>query len=221
MRVPQGQPREGRPTSDPRGSRAWTLYDSPLSGNCYKVRLLLSHLGLAYERAEVDATRHGRRPPDLLRHNPAGQVPVLVDPEGRAIVESNAILIHLAAGTDYVPEDPRALVEVLRWMFFEQNNHAAAIATNRYLRRFSNRAESLEALVAFNHRRGTRALEVVDAWLRGRPFLAGQRYTVADMALYAYTHVAEEGGFEPGPLRATREWMDRVRGQPGHVPMSG
>ena len=197
-----------------------TLYNAPPSGNCYKVRLLLAHLGREYRTVDIDVASTDPRPPGLLDHNPSGKVPVLVFEDGTGIAESNAILWRLAEGTPYLPADPDTRLEILKWMFFEQNQHEPTIAVNRFLIGWSGRADEFEEVLEFNHRRGVGALRAMDLHLATHPFFAGDGYTIADIALYAYTHVADEGGFDLAPLAAVRDWLDRVRTQRGHVPMT-
>lgn len=197
-----------------------TLYDSAPSGNCYKVRLLLAHLGLPYRRVDVDVTSGEPRPPGVLRHNPIGKVPVLILEDGSGIAESNAILWRLASGTEYLPPDPDVQLDVLRWLFFEQNVHEPTIAVNRFLLSYAEPTDDLDAVIAFHHRRGVAALRAMETHLETEPFFAGRTYTIADIALYAYTHVADEGGFDLDPFPAVRDWLDRVRVQPGHVPLT-
>ena len=166
------------------------LYNSRPSGNCYKVRLLFAQLGIPYETIEVDVVGGGPRPAGLAHENPLNKVPMLVLEDGRSLPESNAILWHFARGTEYLPDDPFQQTQVLRWLFFEQNMHESSIAVNRFLISFTDKAEKLAEAIAFNHRRGVVALETMDRQLAASPYFVGERYSIADMALYAYTHVA-------------------------------
>jgi glutathione S-transferase len=196
------------------------LYDSPVSGNCYKVRLLLAHLGIPYERRTVDVVDRSDRPDVLGCLNPALRVPTLVLDDGRPLGESGAILWYFGEGTRFVPTDPYERAQVLQWMFFEQYDHEPAIAVARFWLSYSGRPE------AFTDRReertaaGHRALAAMERHLDGRAFLVGDGLTLADIALYAYTHVAPEGGFDLGPYPAVRAWLDRVAAEPGHVPIT-
>lgn len=193
------------------------LYDSPVSGNCYKVRLLLSHLGRSYERVEIDVLDRGDRR-DLEGKNPAGRVPVLELADGRCIAESGAILWHLAERTPYLPEgDDR--IRVLQWMFFEQNSHEPNIAVARFWVSIARQADRFREPLALRQKAGRAALEVMERHIGQREFFVAGRYTIADIALYAYTHVAEEGGLDLDPLPAVREWIGRIERQPGWVPM--
>ncbi len=196
------------------------LYNSEPSGNCYKIRLILAHLGIPYETTEVDVFRGGTRPEGLSKQNALNRVPMLVLDDGRCLPESNAILWHLAQGTDYLPTDPRQVSQVLRWMFFEQNIHESTIAVNRFLISYAKVADRHPEVIRFNHRRGHSALAAMELHLQEHELFAAGRYTIADIALYAYTHVADEGNFDLGDYSAIRTWLDRVRNQPGHVPMT-
>jgi glutathione S-transferase len=191
------------------------LYDSGISGNCYKVRQLFAHLGIHYERREVDVIdRSGRR--ELLGAlNPALRVPTLVLDDGRTLAESNAITFYFAEGTPYLPEDRFERAQVLQWLFFEQYSHEPHIAVARFWAIAGITPPDGEAEA--KRRGGTAALRAMEGHLHGREFLAADRYTIADIALYAYTHVAPEGGFELEPYPAINEWLARVAAQPGHI----
>ena len=195
------------------------LYDSPVSGNCYKVRLLLAHLGIPYERQTVDVIdRSNRR--ELLGHlNPGLTVPTLVLDDGRPLGESAAILWYFGEGTRFVPEDAYERAQVLQWMFFEQYQLEPTIAVVRFWVAYSGRAEEFEPERPAKMKGGERALRRLERGLEGRDYLVGDSLTLADIALYGYTHVAEEGGFSLEPYSAVRAWLDRVVAEPGHVPM--
>ena len=195
------------------------LYNSQVSGNCYKVRLLLAHLGLEYERREVDVVDRSNRLDLLGDLNPALRVPTLVLDDGRPLAESNAILFHFAQGTPYLPEDRYELAQVLQWLFFEQYSHEPNIAVVRYWVAYSGNPPP-EAEVEAKRRAGYAALDAMERHLTGRTFHVGERYTIADISLYAYTHVAAEGGFDLTRYPAIRAWLDRVAEQPGHVPIT-
>jgi len=192
------------------------LYDSPVSGNCYKVRLLLAHLGMPYERREVDVVDRSNRKQLLGDLNPALRVPTLVFDDGRSLGESGAILWYLADGTQYVPTDAWKRAKALQWMFFEQYSHEPHVAVARFWLHELGGPPGQEAL-AEKHRLGHLALDALEQGLTGHDFLVGDRYSVADVALYAYTHVADEGGFDLGRYPAIRGWIERVAAQPGHV----
>jgi glutathione S-transferase len=195
------------------------LYDSPISGNCYKVRLVLAYRGLPYERRTVDVVDRSTRPELLGGLNPALRVPTLVLDDGRPLAESNAIIWYFGEGTPLVPDDPYERAQVLQWLFFEQYDHEPSIAVARFLLLFSGRAEEHAELIAERQRAGYRALEAMERHLEERSFLVGERFTLADVALYAYTHVAGEAGFDLERYPAIRAWLEGVAAQPGHVPI--
>jgi glutathione S-transferase len=195
------------------------LYSSPVSGNCYKVRLLLAQLGLGYETVDLSVADRSNRPEVLGDLNPAQRVPTLVLDDGRVLAESNAILWYLADGTPYVPDDRFERAQVLQWQFFEQYDHEPAIAVVRFWRAYSGRPDDFADRYAERMAAGYRALDAMERHLAGRAFLVGERYSIADISLYAYTHVAHEGGFELDRYPAIRAWLGRVAGQPGHVPI--
>jgi len=196
------------------------LYDSQVSGNCYKVRLLLAQLGIDYERRELDVVDRSNRGELLGGLNPALRVPTLVLDDGRPLGESNAIICYLADGTPYLPEERYEHAQVLQWLFFEQYSHEPNIAVARFWLHVSPAQPPAQELAA-RQRAGYAALEAMERHLGGRRFLVGERYTVADIALYAYTHVAHEGGFEMDGYAAIGAWLARVAAQPGHVPIEG
>jgi glutathione S-transferase len=191
------------------------LYDSPVSGNCYKVRQLFAHLGLEYERREVDVVDRSGRKELLGALNPALRVPTLVLDDGRSLGESDAIMYYFAEGTPYLPEDRFERAQVLQWLFFEQYSHEPYIAVARFWAIAGITPEDGDREAKL--RGGTAALRAMDAHLTDHEFLVGERYTIADIALYAYTHVAPEGGFELEPYPAINAWLARVGTQPGHI----
>jgi glutathione S-transferase len=194
------------------------LYDSPVSGNCYKVRLLLTHLGRSFARRELDVVDRSNRLEVLGELNPGLRVPTLVLDDGRVLAESDAIIFYFAEGTEYLPEDRFERAQVLQWMFFEQYSHEPNIAVTRFWR-IAGITPSPEALED-KRRGGEAALAAMERHLEGRRFLVADRYTVADIALYAYTHVAPEGGFELEGYPAIRAWLERVAAAPGHIPIT-
>ncbi len=194
---------------------AMVLYNSQVSGNCWKVRQMFAHLGLEYERREVSVIDRSNRPELLGELNPGLRVPTLVLDDGRSLGESNAIMFYFAEGTSYLPEDRFERAQVLQWQFFEQYSHEPYIAVARFwaIAGIAPADDEREAKL----RGGTAALRAMEAHLADREFLVGERYTIADMALYAYTHVAPEGGFGLEPYPAIRAWLERVAAQPGHI----
>jgi glutathione S-transferase len=193
------------------------LYNSAVSGNCYKVRLLLAHLGVEYETVDVSVVDRSNRAELLGDLNPALRVPALVLDDGRPLGESNAILWYFGDGTQYVPEDAYERAQALQWMFFEQYSHEPHIAVARFWKTYSDQPERFERQRERLLGGGYAALDAMEKRLDGRAFLVGERYSVADIALYAYTHVAHEGDFDLEPYPAIRAWIDRVAAQPGHV----
>jgi glutathione S-transferase len=195
------------------------LYNSAVSGNCYKVRLVLAQLGLEYEEVEVSVVDRSNRPELLGGLNPALRVPTLVLDDGRPLAESNAILWYFGDGTQYLPTDPYERAQVLQWCFFEQYSHEPYIAVARFWRLYSGRPEEFERQRERLLAGGYAALDAIERHLADRTFLVGGRYSLADISLYAYTHVAHEGGFELEPYPAIRAWLERVAAQPGHIPI--
>ncbi len=193
------------------------LYNSAVSGNCYKVRLLAAQLGLPLELRELSVVDRSNRTEVLSGLNPALRVPTLVLDDGRPLAESNAILWYLGDGTEYVPDDRYERAQVLQWQFFEQYQHEPSIAVVRFLVAYSGEAEKHAERIAERTAHGYGALEIMERHLEGRSFLVGERYTIADISLYAYTHVAPEGGFDLAPYPAIRAWLERVAGRPGHI----
>ncbi|HET7566866.1 MAG TPA: glutathione S-transferase family protein [Gaiellaceae bacterium] len=195
------------------------LYDSPISGNCYKVRLLAAHLGIPLERRTVDVLDRSDRPQLLGGLNPALRVPTLVLDDGRPLAESNAIAWYLAEGSRFLPADRYLEAQVLQWLFFEQYEHEPAIAVARFLLAYSGQAEQYADRIEERRRAGYRALDVLERHLADREWLVGDAMTLADISLYAYTHVADEGGFDLERYPAIRRWLDRVAAEPGHIPI--
>jgi glutathione S-transferase len=197
------------------------LYDSPISGNCYKVRLLLAYLGLPYERVYADVVDRSNRPDLLGDLNPALRVPTLVLEDGRPLGESGAIIWYFGEGTRFIPDDPYERAQMLQWMFFEQYDHEPAIAVARFWIVYSGRAEEFADRLPDRMAAGYRALDAMEKHLAapGREYFVGDGMTLADIALYAYTHVADEAGFDLAAYPATRVWIDRVAATPGHVPI--
>jgi glutathione S-transferase len=192
------------------------LYDSRVSGNCYKVRLLFAHLGIEYERREVDVVDRSGRLELLGELNQGLRVPTLVLDDGRSLGESNAIMWLFSGGTQYLPEDEFERAQVLQWMFFEQYSHEPNIAVLRFWSEFAGiqpAQEDVEAKLAG----GYAALDAMERHLDSHRYLVADRYTIADIALYAYTHVATEGGFELARYPRISSWLARVADQPGHV----
>jgi glutathione S-transferase len=193
------------------------LHNSAVSGNCYKVRLLAAHLGIPLELRDIDVTDRSDLREHLAALNPVRRAPTLVLDDGRPLAESNAILWYLGEGSRFVPENRYDRAKALQWMFFEQYEHEPAIAVARNLKSYAGPPELWEARREELTQRGVKALAALELGLDGRDWLAGDGMTVADIALYAYTHCADEGGFSLDAYPATRAWLDRVAAEPGHV----
>jgi len=195
------------------------LYDYLESGNGYKARLLLHQLGQPYERIEVDIVDGASRTPEFLARNPNGRIPVLELDDGRHLAESNAIQFFLADGTPLLHDGPFLRAQVLQWMFFEQYSHEPYIAVVRFWAH-TGRLDEMRAQLPEKRERGYEALRVLEEHLRTQRFLVADQYSIADIALYAYTHVAEEGGFELSRFPSVLDWLARVRDQPNHIPIT-
>lgn len=196
------------------------LYDYLSSGNGYKVRLLLSLLGAPFERVELDIVKGETKTPEFLEKNPNGRIPLLETEDGKLLAESNAILFYLAEGTSYMPTDPFERAQMMQWMFFEQYSHEPNIATVRHWILHLGVSEDQRELLAEKRKQGYAALQVMEKQLQHHTFFVAERYSIADIALYAYTHVAPQGGFELDSFPAIGAWLDRVSQQPGHIPIT-
>jgi len=197
-----------------------TVHGYSLSGNCHKLRLLLEQLGQDYRWVEVDSSKGETRTPQYLAKNPNGKVPMLELDDGSVLVESNAILCYLADGTSFLPDDRLQKARALGWMFFEQYSHEPYIAVARFIRGWSpidspRRAAELPRCLE----RGHAALAVMEKHLADNDWFSGPAYGIADIALFAYTDVAGDGGFDLAPYPAVRGWLARVRATPGFVAM--
>jgi glutathione S-transferase len=192
------------------------LHDYAASGNCYKVRLLLAQLGLDYERVPVDIFGGDTLTDDYARVNPVRQTPVLERDGAEPLPESGAILIHLAEGTGYLPEDRNDRAQALRWLFFEQTEVIAGIAGLRF-RVVTGRIRPDGREAQWRRSTGAAALSVLNERLHTSDFLAGDSYSIADIALFAYVHVANEAGFELSDYPAVQEWIKRVEGTRGYM----
>jgi len=196
-----------------------TLYGFSPSGNCQKVRLLLEQLGREYQWIEVDSANGATRTPEFLAKNPNGKVPMLETDDGRILVESNAMLFWLAEGSAFLPDDSWQRAQALSWMFFEQYSHEPYIAVARFICGWTELDSPRRADLPKLRERGHQALAVMERHLLTAPWFTGSEYGIADIALFAYTDVAADGGFELAPYPAIRDWMARVRNTPGFVPM--
>ena len=195
------------------------LYGDSRSGNCYKVRLLCAELGIDYEWIEVDILRGETRTASFLKLNPNGKIPLLVTRGGDCLPESNAILCYLAEGNTLAGTTRLARARVLSWMFFEQYSHEPYIATARFILRYLGNPPARQAELESGKTGGYRALDVMEQQLAETGHITGYDFTLADIALYAYTHVAHEGGFTLDAYPAIRAWLARVEQRPKYVPM--
>lgn len=196
-----------------------TIYGMRASGNCYKLQLLLDQLGREYRWVDIDSAHGETRTPAYLAKNPNGKVPLLELEDGRRLAESNAIQCYLAEGTPLWPDDPWLRAQTLQWLFFEQYSHEPYIAVARFIKRFLPADHPRQAELPSLHERGARALAVMEQHLAEHEWFVGERYGIADIALYAYTHCAADGGFELQAFPHIRRWLARVQAQPGHSPM--
>jgi glutathione S-transferase len=192
------------------------LHDYWESGNGYKVRLLFALLGTPHERIELDILKGQTRTPEFLALNPNGRIPLVELGDGRTLAESNAIQWYFAEGTRLLPDDAFERAQVLQWLCFEQYSHEPYIAVVRFWT-FSNQLEAHSAELPAKREGGVAALRVMESHLADRTYFVADRLSIADIALYAYTHVAPEGGFDLEPFPAVRAWLERVRCEPGHV----
>lgn len=197
----------------------YKVYGDYRSGNCYKVKLMLHLLGLASKWVPVDILKGETQTPEFLAMNPNGKIPVLQFEDGSCLWESNAILNFLADGSEFLPSEPRLRTQVLQWQFFEQYSHEPYIAVARFIKLYQGLPEARRAEYEATRTGGYKALDVMEQQLQRTPYLVGEQYSIADIALYAYTHVAHEGGFELEAYPAIRAWLARVASHPRHVGM--
>jgi glutathione S-transferase len=197
-----------------------TVYGMKASGNCYKVQLLLELLGRPYRWVEVNSAAGETRTPEFLAKNPNGRVPLLELEDGRRLPESNAILCFLAEASPFLPKDAFARAQVLQWLFFEQYSHEPYVAVARFICGWLPEDHPRRAELPRLRERGHQALAVMEQHLAGQHYFVGERCTVADLALYAYTHKAADGGFDLAPYPALRAWLARVEAQPCFVPQT-
>jgi len=195
------------------------IYGDSRSGNCYKLKLLCSEMEIGYDWQEVDILAGDTRQPEFLAMNPNGRIPLLALPDGRYLAESNAILCYLADGSEFLAGNPFTRAQILQWMFFEQYSHEPYIATSRFIIRYLGSPAEREADLAQKKDGGYAALGVMEGQLQRHEFMAGDRFTIADIALFAYTHVADEGGFDLEGYPAVLDWIQRIKLRPGYTPM--
>lgn len=195
----------------------YKLYDFLPSGNGYKVRLLLTQLQIPFELIELDIINGETRTPEFLAKNPNGKIPLLGIASNKFLAESNAILYYLSQETAYFPKDKYQQAQVMQWLFFEQYSHEPNIATPRYWISELKQADKYREQIEQKRKLGYAALNVMEQHLKNHDFFVSDKYTIADIALYAYTHVAEEGGFDLTKFSAILAWFERVRSQPRHI----
>lgn len=195
------------------------IYGDSRSGNCYKLKLLCAEMGIGYDWREVDILAGETRTPGFLEMNPNGKIPLLELPDGRHLAESNAILCFLADGSDFFNGDAFARAQILQWLFFEQYSHEPYIATSRFIVRYLGRPPERQDELNGKRAGGLQALAMMEGELSKRDYFAAGRFTIADIALFAYTHVADEGGFQLDNYPAINAWIRRIRERPGFVPM--
>lgn len=196
------------------------IYGDSRSGNCYKIQLACAELGLDYEWREVDILAGETRTAEFLKINANGRIPVARLPDGRYLAESNAILCYLADGSELIGSDRYARAEVLQWLFFEQYSHEPNIATSRFIIQYLGNPPERQAALEEKRVAGYQALNVMEHTLREKDYFADSAFTIADIALYAYTHVADEGGFDLAPYAAVRAWLERIAARDAYVPMN-
>jgi glutathione S-transferase len=198
------------------------LHSMQMSGNCYKVRLTARQLGIPIQLEDYPVNGSKTRTPEFLAKNPNGRVPLLELDEGRCLAESGAILWYLAEGTRLVPTDKWSRAETLQWMFFEQYSHEPYVAVARFWLSYApkDELEKRRHLLPEWHAKGNAALGVMETRLLRRAWFAGEAYSIADVALYGYTHAAEEGGFDLGKYPAISAWLKRVASEPNHITLN-
>jgi glutathione S-transferase len=194
-----------------------TLYDFLPSGNGYKVRLLLSQLGIPFKLVEKNILKGETRTPEFLAINPDGRIPTVQFDDGRILAQSNAIIFYFAEGTAFLPADRFERAQALQWMFFEQYSHEPYIAVARFWIHELHKREEWADRLKERWQKGYQALDIMERHLQRHRFFAGNSYSIADISLYAYTHVAEQGDFDLSRYPSIRGWLDRVADQPSHV----
>ena len=199
----------------------YKVYGDYRSGNCYKVKLMLALLGKPYEWVPVDILKGETQSPEFLAKNPNGKIPVLELEDGTCLWESNAILNFLADGSEFLQTEPRLRTQVLQWQFFEQYSHEPYVAVARFIQLYQRMPADRHDEYKVCQIRGHKALRVMERQLQQTPYLVGDHYSIADIALYAYTHVADEGGFDLSGYPAVNAWLARVASHPKHVTMLG
>lgn len=198
----------------------YRLYDFLPSGNCYKVRVLLTQLQIPFTRVDINILKQETQTVSFLAKNPNGKIPVLEVAPGSFLTESNAILFYLSQGTNYFPSQNWEQAQVMQWLFFEQYSHEPNIATSRYWIKILGEADKYQEQLQQKQTLGYVALNILEKHLQNHSFLVAEKYSIADIGLYAYTHVAEEGGFDLTPFTAIQSWLQRIESQPRYIPIT-
>jgi glutathione S-transferase len=196
------------------------FYGDSRSGNCYKLKMLCAEMGVGYDWQELDILAGETRTPEFLALNANGRIPLLALPDGRHLAESNAILYYLADGSEFFSGNAYARAEILQWMFFEQYSHEPNVATSRFIVQYLGNPPEKKAVLAEKRAAGYKALDVMERALKDKSYFCGERFSIADIALFAYTHVANEGGFDLLPYEAIRGWIERIRSRPHYQAMT-
>ena len=195
------------------------IHGDSRSGNCYKLKLLCAEMGIGYDWREVDILAGATHAPEFLAMNPNGKIPLLELPDGRHLAESNAILCYLAEGSEFFLGSAWERALVLQWLFFEQYSHEPCIATSRFIIRYLGSPPERRRELEAKREGGLKALGIMEAHLAKQDFFVNNRFSIADIALYAYTHVADEGGFSLEEHESIRAWIERIEARPNFVPM--
>jgi glutathione S-transferase len=196
------------------------IYADSRSGNCYKIQLLCAEMGIDYDWQEVDILAGETRTPEFLAMNANGRIPLLALPDGRYLAESSAILFFLADGSEFFAGDTYSRAEILQWMFFEQYSHEPNLATSRFIIKYLGNPPDRRASLEQKRAAGQQALAVMERQLLRHPYIVGDKYNIADIALFAYTHVADEGGFSLSDYPAIQAWIEHIERRPKFVPMT-
>ncbi len=196
------------------------IYADSRSGNCYKIQLLCAEMGIDYDWQEVDILAGETRTPEFLAMNANGRIPLLALPDGRYLAESNAILFFLADGSEFFAGDAYSRAKILQWMFFEQYSHEPNLATSRFIIKYLGNPPDRQASLEQKRAAGQQALAVMERQLLRHPYIVGDKYNIADIALFAYTHVADEGGFSLSDYPAIQAWIEHIERRPKFVPMT-
>ncbi len=196
------------------------IYADSRSGNCYKIQLLCAEMGIDYDWQEVDILAGETRTPEFLAMNANGRIPLLALPDGRYLAESSAILFFLADGSEFFAGDAYSRAEILQWMFFEQYSHEPNLATSRFIIKYLGNPPDRQASLEQKRAAGRQALAVMERQLLRHPYIVGDKYNIADIALFAYTHVADEGGFSLSDYPAIQAWIEHIERRPKFVPMT-